>query len=156
MDGTLAAVICAGHVQVIELQGHGDCGALEFRREILHVQFGAGHWLAVGLDDGDATLVELLTGSPTRTEPHPGRGRNVWSMENKVERDRVRGAVARHRAGGEPIARWVAPKEEEEEAEEGSGCLRSAMWVGCFSMVMLALSLGVIALVWWMQQQGWF
>lgn len=156
LDGTLAAVICGTHVQVFELQGQGDCGALQFRRELLHLAFGAGHWLGVGLDDGDATLVELLTGSPTRTEPHPGRGRNVWAMENKVERDRVRGAVARHRAGGEPIARWVAPEVEEEEAEEGSGCLRSAAMVGCFSMGMLAVSLGLIALLWWMQQEGWF
>ncbi len=156
-DGVLAAVICGTLVQVFELQTFTDCGALHFRRALVHLEFGAGHWLAVGLDDGDATLIELLTGSPTRTEPHPGRGRNVWAMENKVERDRVRGAVARKRAGGEPIARYVAPKDEREaEREEGSGCLRSAALVGCFSLVMLFVCSGGIGLLWWAQQQGMF
>ena len=156
MDGVLAAVICGTLVQVFELQTLSDCGALRFRRELLHVAFGAGHWLAVGLDDGDATLVDLLTGSPTRTEPHPGRGRNVWSMENKVERDRVRGAVARQRAGGAPIARYVPPSQEEaeEEAEAGSGCLRSALLVGCFTMGMLVICSGLLGLLWYAQRQG--
>ena len=118
------------------------------------VRFGAGHWLAVGLDDGDATMVELLTGSPTRTEPHPGRGRNVWAMDNKVDRELLRGAVARHRAGGGPIARWVGPKED--EPKEETGCLRSALTVGCFTLLGFLVCSGGIGLLWWMQQQGYF
>ena len=156
MDGVLAAVLVGNDVYVRELQGQGDCGFLQFRRDLFHVRFGAGHQLGVGLDDGDATVVDLLTGSPARTEPHPGRGRNVWAMENRIEKDRVRGAVAKHRAGGEPIARWVAPKEDEDEPDEGSGCMRSALMVGCFSLVMLVICSGAIGLVWWGQQEGWF
>lgn len=153
-DGLLGATIHGMTVGVFALQDLQACGELVFRRALAEVRFGAGHWLAVGLDDGDATMVELLTGSPTRTEPHPGRGRNVWAMDNKVDRELLRGAVARHRAGGGPIARWVGPKED--EPKEETGCLRSALTVGCFTLLGFLVCSGGIGLLWWMQQQGYF
>ena len=154
-DGIIVAAITAMHVAVFELNQLSRVGELQFRRALTDVVFGPGHHLAIGLDDGDATMVEVVAGTPSRTEPHPGRGRNTWRMDNKVERDRLRGAVARHRAGGEPIARWVGPQEDN-KAKEGSGCWQSAATVGCVTLLMTALCSGLIGLAYYLQQQGYF
>jgi len=155
-DGVVAAAIRGTDVAVYELHQFQPTGRLEFRRELTDVIFGPGHAIAVGMDDGDATMVELVSGSPSRTEPHPGRGRNTWRMENRVDKDRLRGAVAMHRAGGAPIARWVGPKEDEEEEEksEGSGCLQSAGIVGCVTVLMFFLCSGLVGVLWYAQQRG--
>jgi len=155
-DGVLAACLRGTDVAIYELHQFSPCGHLEFRRGLTDTVFGPGHALAIGMDDGDATMVELVAGTPSRTEPHPGRGRNTWRMENRVEKEKLRGAVAMHRAGGAPIARWVGPQEEEEEeASQGSGCLQQAGIVGCVTVLMFFLCSGVIGLLWYAQQQGW-
>jgi len=156
-DGVLAAALRVNDVVVYELHQFSACGHLEFRRALTDVVFGPGHAVAIGMDDGDATMVELVAGTPSRTEPHHGRGRNTWRMENRIDKDRLRGAVAMHRAGGAPIARWVGPQEDEEEdpASQGSGCLQSAAIVGCFTMLMFVLCSGLIGLLWYAQRAGW-
>jgi hypothetical protein len=155
-DGILVAAVCGTDVAVFELNQLSRCGELAFRRALTDVVFGPGHHLCIGMDDGDATMVEVVSGTPSRTEPHPGRGRNTWRMDNKVERDRLRGAVARHRAGGEPIARWVGPKEDESAASEGSGCWQSAAIVGCVTVLTTVLCSGAVGVAWYLQQQGYF
>jgi hypothetical protein len=155
VDGLLAAVISGRVVHVTELDGFRGCGELTFRRLLSDVTFGPNYWLAIGLDDGDITLSELLQAAVRRTEPHPGRARNVWAMDATIDRDIIRGASARHRAGGAPIAKWVRPKEEEQAAaSEGSGCWRSALLVGCFTVLGLIVCSGMMGGLWY-AQQGW-
>ena len=142
-DGLIAAA-AQGHNQVAlaELFTWQPVGSLEFRRSVGGVCFGPGGTLVIGLDDGDATLLEVFTAGSTRTEPHPGRGRNVWNYDNRVDHERLRGAVALARAGTEPIARYVGPPVER---NTWLGCLAAV--VGTF--VLIAGCMGCSGVAWW-------
>lgn len=153
-DGLVVAAIEGSQVAVYELHDLARCGELVFRRPLTDVAFGPGHQVGVGHDDGDATMVELVAGTPSRTEPHPGRGRNTWRLDNQVDRDRLRGAVARHRAGGEPIARWVGPKEQE-RGSSGAGCWQSVAIVGCATILVTVVCTGMAGGLVYLQQQGY-
>jgi hypothetical protein len=57
------------------------------------VVFGPSPWFAVGIDKGDANILNLTsddpaTGAVRRTDPHPGRPRNSWVVVVKVEKRR--------------------------------------------------------------------
>lgn len=109
-EGVLfAAVVGSGRVVLGELHTNKLCGWVDFRRSIGGLSFGPGGQLAIGLDDGDATRLDVFTGGSMRTEPHPGRGRNTWNYEDKLEKDQIRGALAFARAGGKPIAKYDGP-----------------------------------------------
>ena len=88
------------------------------------------------LDDGDGNWIDLATGATFRTEPHPGRGRATWRLENKVDLGAIRGAIALQQAGGAPIARYV-PKDD-----DGGG--RSGFWAGCLSVVTVLFTFTLI------------
>ncbi len=121
-DGTVVAAVVGTTVHVYELVAGKLVGELRFRRAIGGVAFAAGATLGIGFDDGDMQRIDLLSGQATRSEPHPGRGRNVWNYEAQVDFAAIRGAIAAHRAGGGPIARFV-PTEK-----GGSG--GRWMWIG--------------------------
>ena len=118
--GLVAAARTEDRVELYELHGNRPVGEFILRRRIGGICFGPAMTLAIGLDDGDGNVVELGSGASFRTEPHPGRGRNTWRLENKADLAAIRGAVALSQAGGEPIARYVPPPEED---GGGGGCL---------------------------------
>jgi hypothetical protein len=138
-SGLVVAARAGEHVELYELYRNAPLGEFVLRRRIGAVCFGPGLHLAVGLDDGDGNVIELGTGATWRTEPHPGRGRNTWRLENKVDLAAVRGAIALHQAGGQPIARYVPPPQAQEPQSGGSGCL-----AGCLAVFSLV---GVISLI---------
>lgn len=109
-DGVMfAAVVPTGRVVLGELHANQPCGHVDFRRSVGGLSWAGSGQLAIGLDDGDATRLDVFTAGSIRTEPHPGRGRNTWNYEDHLEKDRIRGAVAFARAGGKPIAKYDGP-----------------------------------------------
>ena len=144
-DGLVCAARTADRVSLYELHGNRPIGEYLLRRRIGDLAFGPNHTLAIGLDDGDGNVVELASGTLLRTEPHPGRGRSTWRLENKVDPGAVRGAIARHKAGGAPIARYVPPPSE---AVGGSGCLGGCLAVFGVVVVLSVVCSGVLLLTW--------
>ncbi|MEQ1567613.1 MAG: hypothetical protein ABMA64_18365 [Myxococcota bacterium] len=137
-NGLVAAAVAGDHVELYELAGDKPLGAFVLRRVIGGVAFGNGHRLGIGLDDGDASVVDVATTDSVRTEPHPGRGRNTWRVESKVDLMAVRGALATMMAGGQPIARYVPPPQSAEPESRTMGCLG-----GCAGVVGVVLVLAV-------------
>lgn len=113
-EGAIIAVMLQGtnNIGVFELQNKRRAGTIEFRRNVNGIAFGPKAQLGVGLDDGDACTVDCFTGRATRTEPHPGRGRNSWNLKSDLDFPSLRGAVTFARSGGSPIASFVHIEEE--------------------------------------------
>jgi hypothetical protein len=126
-NGLVAAAAAGDHVELWELHKNRPIGEFVLRRPLTSVCFGPALLLGIGLDDGDGNWVDLGTGATFRTEPHAGRSRNTWRLENKVDVAAVRGAIALHQAGGKPIARYV-PRPHPDDDGGGGGCL-----AGCVS-----------------------
>lgn len=140
-DGALAAVVVdRGSVQIHELNTHTCVGEVAIRRDVQGVGFGRAAQLGIGFDDGDASLVDLITREAVRTEPHAGRGRNNWNLDLSYDAARVRAAVTLLRAGGQGPEQQFAPDE--------MGGKRGCWGVGCMLVnVFLFASLGCFGLV---------
>lgn len=105
LDGAvLAAVVGDNRVAVYELQSDGFAGEVSYQRPVAAVRFGPGHWLAIAFDQGDANRLDVVGGTMTRTQAHPGRAQNAWPMNASVSHSKLRGAVANVAAGGAAIA----------------------------------------------------
>lgn len=141
VDGLVCAAQTSDRVELYELHANKPIGEYLLRRRIGGLSFGPGFTLGIGLDDGDGNVVELASGASLRTEPHPGRARNTWRLENKVDVGAVRGAIARRQAGGEPIARYVPPPSED---TGGSGCLGGCLAVFGLVVVLSLFCAGVV------------
>jgi hypothetical protein len=129
-NGVIVAARAGDRVELWELHRNRPIGEFLLRRPLGDVAFGPGLLLAIGLDDGDGNWIELATGATFRTEPHPGRNRTTWRLENKVDLGAVRGAIALQQAGGAPIARYV-PRPDPEGGGGGGG----GMLAGCISVL---------------------
>jgi hypothetical protein len=143
-NGVVVAGRAGDRVELWELNRNRPIGEFVLRRTIGGVAFGPGLLLAIGLDDGDGNWIDLATGATFRTEPHAGRSRNTWRLENKVDLGAIRGAIALQQAGGAPIARYV-PK-----PDEGGGS--TGYWAGCLSVLTVLFTstlicTGVLALM---------
>ena len=104
-DGAvLAVVVSQSRTAVYEMHALTKVGEVLFQRVVHHIRFGPQHWLCFGFEDGDANRLDMLTGSMTRTQAHPGRGQNAWAMQAQINHALVRGAVANVAAGGSAIA----------------------------------------------------
>jgi hypothetical protein len=153
-DGLAAAAqIGDDTVAVYELFSSKRLGEIVVRRRIGGVTFGAGTQLGIGLDDGDATVVDIVSGKQARTEPHPGRGRNTWRVENRVEGAGLRGAMAFHKAGEQPIARYVPPPDPEDEGG-GGGCLGGCLGVLGLVLFLSLFCAGVVGLMYFLRAYG--
>jgi hypothetical protein len=150
-DGLLAGAI-AGTQQIacFELHGHRAIGTIDLRHDIVGVAFGSAAMIGIGIDDGDISLINLFTGRVGRSEPHPGRGRNSWSVKVGVDQGAVRGAVVLNQAGGEPIAKYVPIPDDE------SGCMRNCLIVVAISTVMCMGCTGCSLLTWFLRSAGVF
>jgi hypothetical protein len=143
-SGLVVAAQAGEHVELYELYRNAPLGEFVLRRRIGAIGFGHGLHLGIGLDDGDGNVIDLSTGASWRTEPHPGRGRNTWRLENKVDLAAVRGAIALQQAGGQPIARYVPPPQAQESQSGGSGCLAGCLAVFSVVGVLSVLCAGVM------------
>lgn len=139
-SGLVVAARAGEHVELYELYRNKPLGEFVLRRSIGDVRFGLGLQLGIGLDDGDGNVIELSSAASWRTEPHPGRGRNTWRLENKVDLAAVRGAIALHQAGGQPIARYVPPPSE----AEPPASTRSRLLAGCAGIFTLIVTMSLL------------
>ncbi|NCG22264.1 MAG: hypothetical protein GWP91_24880 [Rhodobacterales bacterium] len=141
-EGALAAAVM-GHNQValFDLVGLRSAGTANFRRSVGGAAFGPNGLLGIGLDDADALRLDVYSGKSHRTEPHQGRGRNIFNFENKLDSDVLRGATAKVKAGGSPIARYEGPP------EESKGYLWSCLGALAVSIVVCGLCAGCSGLV---------
>ncbi len=142
-DGlVVASVMGANQVAVFELHTHRFIGTIDFRRPVGGVAFGGGSQLAISLDDGDLSLVDLGTGASARSEPHPGRGRTSWNLDVRVDLGAIRGARVKVQAGDAAIAAYTGWRPDDED--EGSWvqtCLGLATGCGCLSFGCLGFGL---------------
>lgn len=120
-DGALLAVVVGQQVVVFELHGNKRIGQITFTRTISGLGFGPNQWLGIGLDDNESNRVDLMTGQMCRSEAHPGRTANRWGLKVEVDHLKVRQAVTMVRAGGQAIATFIDP--EEDEGGGGMSCL---------------------------------
>lgn len=142
--GVLAAARL-GHnqVAVFELNSNRRVGQIDLRRRIGGLGFGVGGRIGIGLDDGDASVVDLQAGGGLRTEPHQGRGRNNWNLDVRVDTAAIRGALARNRAGGTAIAAYTGWRpEDEQEGGRWKTCLGAAL--GCGFLLFSCVSCSVL------------
>ena len=106
--GVLAVSIGVSGVVIIELQNCSVAGGIDVRgRRVVDVDFGPGLKLGVGLEGGDASIVDLTTGHVVNTMAHPGREHHVWQLSPAVNGGTLLGAVAWARGGGSPVASQV-------------------------------------------------
>lgn len=120
-DGLLAA-LCGGprDVKVYELHGDGRIAVISYAsRSVGSMSFASGGVLGIGLDDGDANRIALLTGEISRTGQHRGRAFSQWRTEVQVDPGGVRAAMARVTLGGNgPIAKQVFRDKKGKAVEE--------------------------------------
>ena len=108
MDGALLACVIGAHtVAVVEMLGRSTLGTVVFKRAVTAIGFGGGCSLAIGLEDGEANVLDLARGSAVRTEAHVGRGRTNWNFNSTVDSAQVRGVLARAKTDGGPVASFV-------------------------------------------------
>lgn len=149
-DGAVATCVQGDHrVWLADLHQYKPAGTITLRRTISGIGLTDGDQLGIGLDDGDANVIDLFSGAASRTEPHPGRGRNVWNLENRVDTAQIRGAKASIMAGDAPIANWVRPPGAEEESGGCSwGCIVAVivfmLCTGCLGSLLLLWGLGYL------------
>jgi hypothetical protein len=105
----VAAVVDGSTVVVWEVVGYKCAGRITVSRPVVDLAFAPKNRLVIGLDDADVTFVDLFSGQITRSEPHPGRGRNNWGVKAELEPGVIRGASVRKDAGKVAIARYVGP-----------------------------------------------
>jgi len=113
-DGSIVAL--ASVAQTIELITLPDlvcAGSVTFGRDLGPVVMLSGNRLAVGLEDGEVTVVEWMTQKVLNSHAHHGRSKTFWKVEPKLKVAALRGAIARAQTGGGPVAAaYVPPKEE--------------------------------------------
>ncbi len=113
-DGSIVALASAAQtIELITLDDQVCAGTVTFERDLGPVVMLTGKRLAVGLDDGEVTVVEWMTQKVLNSHAHHGRTKTLWKVQPKVNVAALRGAMARAQTGGGPIAAaYVPPKEE--------------------------------------------
>jgi hypothetical protein len=150
--GIVATIVGLNEILVYGLQTKRPAGKVRFRREVGGIGFGARGQLGVGLDDGDASQVDLFTGGSIRTEPHKGRGRNNWNLEVDIDFAGLRGAVTFARGGGGPVASFVYLPEDEKKG----GWFRTCGMTCGVVFILSMFCTGCSGLAWIARMQGLF
>jgi hypothetical protein len=124
-DGSLIVFTIGQAILVYEALEYLCLGSIQYKRDLAQIGFGGEALLFVGLDDGEANTIDLARGASCRTEAHAGRGRTNWSFKPSVDYAQVRGAMARAKTSGGPVASFVYKKADEGKRRNGcrNGCL---------------------------------
>jgi hypothetical protein len=146
-DGAFLAVIVGDQqVRLFELASYLPVGEVVFQRKVYQVRFGPKHWLACSFDDGDANRIDLATGKVTRTQAHPGRAQNAWSIQPTLKMPQIRGAISAVAAGGAAIAKAGAPKATKKPARKIPWAIIGGVTALVFLLSLLCCGvLGVVA-----------
>ncbi|MFT6143194.1 MAG: hypothetical protein ACJAZO_003182 [Myxococcota bacterium] len=103
----LAARVGATDVSLLTSSTGETLATVGYNRPVGGVFFGSDTWLAIALEYADVNRIELGAGRLTRNGPGLGRSSDPWATNLKLDAGRVRGALARSRAGGAPVAMRV-------------------------------------------------
>ncbi len=103
----LAARVGANDVALLTSTTGETLATVGYNRPVGGVFFGPDTWLAIALEYADVNRIELGAGRLTRNGPGLGRSSDPWATKLKLDSGRVRGALARSRAGGAPVAMRV-------------------------------------------------
>lgn len=103
----LAARVGANDVALLTSTTGETLATVGYSRSVGGVYFGPDTWLAIALEFADVNRIELAAGRLTRNGPGLGRSSDPWATKLKLDAGRVRGALARSRAGGAPVAMRV-------------------------------------------------
>ena len=103
----LAARVGLQSVVLLTSTSGENLATITYKRTVGAVHFGSDTWLAVALEYADVNRLELGTGRLTRNGPGLGRKTDPWGADVKLDPSQVRGALARARAGGSPVAMQV-------------------------------------------------
>ncbi|MEO0605363.1 MAG: hypothetical protein AAF211_28290 [Myxococcota bacterium] len=141
-DGHIAATVAGKSVMVFELTQGRYAGEITLTRTIHDLQFGPGSWLGIGLDDAEATLVDVLAGGQRRTEPHPSRARTNWTVTNHVDPGVIGGATA---GPGAPEVAGAADAPRRRSGCRRRGCLWSFLLVALLALGCGSLGVGYYA-----------
>lgn len=109
-----AAAIGRNTIAVYETHTFKCAGKIHISRPIGRLAFEPNGRLVVSHDDADLTFVDLFTATVSRSEPHPGRGRNNWGVKHELDAGIVRGALVKAKAGRVAVARYVGPIDDPE------------------------------------------
>jgi hypothetical protein len=125
-DGAIVACVVNGQeIAILETGKNTRVGVIRYSRPIHGLAFGPGTWLGIGLEDGDCNRVDLISGKLCRNEPHPGRTANRWGFKVEVDPTVMRSVVTSVRAGGQPIATFIAREDDEGDG----GCMKACLTV---------------------------
>jgi hypothetical protein len=118
-DGWLLAAAVGDRVVVVTRTDGSKLSTIQYKRPVGAVGFGADTWLAVCLEHADVNRIELATGRLTKNSPGLGRHSDPWGASVEMNAAEVRGALARARAGGAPVAMQVNRPKPGEAADTG-------------------------------------
>ncbi len=151
-DGMLAAWSLDDRAVVVsELKGGERLGAVMFRaRQVGGVCFAEPGVLGIGLDDGDANRLDLLSNTLTRTGQHRGRAFAQWAVKLDLEPGRVRGALVRAQAGTSEIASRVSQDPDVEYGPDGQpkkkqSCLMYVLTTAAVTLALMFVCTGLLA-----------
>lgn len=150
-DGMVVAATLPGTGAIVfDLHGGKIAGQIAVRRAVEDLALGTSMVLALGFEDGEASLIHLLNGHQGRTEPHAGRARTNWRVDNHVDAGVLRGAQVLHQAQGAPIARYVPPPEE----RGAGGCIGGCAGVAVLVMLLSLTCAGMLGLMYILRSTG--
>jgi hypothetical protein len=133
VHGVISAVRCGPHrIDLLATEGGTRCGSIKVGREIVGIAGGPHGALWVGLRHGDVQRFDLLSGVVSLSHSHPGRARVPWPVDTELDPAQVRGLLARHLAGGQPLSEYVPPPEADQP--------------GCAPMTIVAVIVSVLLL----------
>jgi hypothetical protein len=135
-QGVIAAVrMGPNEVALLHVEDARATGTIKLGREIVGVAGGPHGLLWLGLRHGDLQRFDLLSGETTLAGSHAGRARVAFATDVRFDPADVRGMLARHLAGGEPLSVYVPPTEA-----EASGC----SWQLALALVVSALLMAAL------------
>lgn len=140
-----ALIVCrvgTDQVGIFEIQNNAPCGTITLQRAIHGLAFGPNTWLGIGLEDGEMTRVDYVQKTITRSEPHAGRARTMWRVEQDLQPAAIRGAMAWVRSGGAPIASRVVREDNDFLPASADGSGPNWMLIGCVVFLLIALCSG--------------
>ena len=147
-----AAVVGTNVIAVYETHTFKCAGKIHISRPISRVAFEPSGRLVVSHDDADLTFVDLFTATVSRSEPHPGRGRNNWGVKHELDAGIVRGALVKSKAGRVAIARYVGPIDDPAYDRRW---WQSCMIAAAMMFGLMILCSGVLGVIWILYLKHW-
>jgi hypothetical protein len=140
-SGDVVAV-CVGDGKVVIMEGFGGevAGHIQVKRPVAGIAFGPERSLGIGLDDGDASHIDVASSTVVHTTAHAGRAKSAWHVTVQLQPAVLRGAKAMHVTKGASVATYTGVRPDEDKPS------RFRWWMGVAGLLLL-VGLGGVALL---------